>query len=1306
MSSALKNCLSRFLDFAPRSARGFSGTISSSSLSAVVSVVVVAVADVVFALSVESRRRRGELGVELHGVDFGILRRRVAEEQAAVDVVFQYYSRGAGLVPVAACAGLREAAGAGHLAGGGDAGAAFLGWTDGDGDAVEALEVAFWDALGDEGGGAGEFAQLVDWEDAVGYEVGFCGGEVWEDEAGTVDEHDGGGEVDCLEVFCFAGGGGDGDLFGADEGVDGGGFADVGVADEADVDFAGCGGGGGGGGGVGGRREGGGVGEEEGFELVDGDDAGEGEIFYRGGGGFLVRGRVVVVAVFEIFRALGEGFVVVYIFVIFVVVVGGFVALFGERGGEEFIFDALLFEIEIALATIDLLDVVLEVFTAEAEGIAGVDNLDDEVGALDDTPELAPDLEVALEGGEQEIVVLGEFGEGAAPVEEGVLLGALELGGGRGLVPGRAAGHGQLAGVIAVAAELGLLLVRGEEIGIELVAVDDLDVHLLGGEVGVGELGRGEELVEGLLLRDAAHLDPVRLLPSPLRRWDLAPLVREPRDAPPNLSFIRLRPRPSLFFARGRPIAAALLSPAVATRGFLSYTTFITIVLTKQLEPGLRLSPLFSSCRIATLSSRKLHRRHAQAKVDRLAPRLRANTAIVPGIEARTFTLVHRSQQDPLIHDADAPQMVFKELITPNSNTPTPPQPVSSSSRHRPAFSSAASAISTASSRIKTISDLESEYGFKSRQNEGEAALHGIYYDDTEYDYMQHMRDIGVSAEAVFIEAPQASSKQRKHKTPVIPEEEENDDGTERKKTLEELLAEDTAAKNGGNTRRGVELPAEMLPSGGYLKRTYRDQQDVPDTIAGFQPDMDPRLREVLEALDDEAYVGEEQEQEEDFFASLAKSGEVEEFEFERAADFFDEDEEADDDDGWESDATEKAQPQSPIDAQRAETTATDPSELPDPALVGADDAAIESAETNEAWQREFAKFKKDKSKKPTFADSSAAGRTATSTLSFGGDDLASLVSAFNNRKLKKKKVPSSSRTMTSSYSMSSSALFRTEGLTTLDDRFDRIEEEYARDEDEEDEIASGVSLVASGPERQDFGSILDEFLDGYNVTGKRQQWVRRGKQQTVIIDCDPPHPIRRLVHIPQRSTSIDSPLLRPKILHLVSVRALPRDSRIVVFHIPQLLLGGEQFHFFTLALNLCRRTTRVADLLQSHRRRRRPRGFRRWWGPVDDAVSLAVGAGWREGLTADAVYGNLEFVGEVAEVCVELGAVGEGHDGAGGAGDQQTVFVAEADEGAILDEARAREGRVHGTAELLERIGEGLVDEVVLALHCVPEEW
>ncbi|KAF9097068.1 hypothetical protein BGX29_008307 [Mortierella sp. GBA35] len=69
-----------------------------------------------------------------------------------------------------------------------------------------------------------------------------------------------------------------------------------------------------------------------------------------------------------------------------------------------------------------------------------------------------------------------------------------------------------------------------------------------------------------------------------------------------------------------------------------------------------------------------------------------------------------------------------------------------------------------------------------------------------------------------------------------------------------------------------------------------------------------------------------------------------------------------------------------------------------------------------------------------------------------------------------------------STFSMSSSAMFRNENLTLLDERFDKIEREYESDSDEDDE---GTDL--KGEElRKDFDSILDDFLDKFEIVGSK----------------------------------------------------------------------------------------------------------------------------------------------------------------------------------------------------------------------------
>ena len=245
--------------------------------------------------------------------------------------------------------------------------------------------------------------------------------------------------------------------------------------------------------------------------------------------------------------------------------------------------------------------------------------------------------------------------------------------------------------------------------------------------------------------------------------------------------------------------------------------------------------------------------------------------------------------------------------------------------------------------------------------------MHGVYYDDTEYDYMQHMRDI--NDEQVYFVDPQEKSSQGQKKK-------------KNKMKLEDALR----------------LPQEVLPSEVEVKRTYQDMQDVPDALSGFQPDMDPRLREVLEALEDEAYVDDD----EDVFGELAEGGEVSSREFEEEGE----------EDGWESDVTEKPSNHSPPTKQ-----------------------GEKEGEEEEDWQRAFKTFKNDQKKngrKVAFDNDSLADTTMSfgSTTSLGGT-----MSVSNRSRRRKKKAGTES----SGYSMSSSALFRTEGLTLLDDRFDKV---------------------------------------------------------------------------------------------------------------------------------------------------------------------------------------------------------------------------------------------------------------------------
>lgn len=463
---------------------------------------------------------------------------------------------------------------------------------------------------------------------------------------------------------------------------------------------------------------------------------------------------------------------------------------------------------------------------------------------------------------------------------------------------------------------------------------------------------------------------------------------------------------------------------------------------------------------------------------------------------AQRFTLVHRSQNDPLINDPDAPSQIFTE------QAPTQAKK---------------------KKKVKERGDLEEEFGLSIRPNEGEAASHGVYYDDSQYDYMQHMRDLGQgSGEGFFVEAPTTRQK-GKGKT-----------------RLEDALAaasledDDLHSQPGTATslRRGKSLLGDE--QGSERKTTYQDQQDVPDAIAGFQPDMDPRLREVLEALEDEAYVDDE----EDIFAELAQEGqEVNKDEWEAmvAGD-------ADGEDGWESDETEKPSQEyrdtgvshfmRATEDQSSQRLPPDTTSIPieNSAIPAVDalNAPIPADPTAGAWLDEYHAFKSaNKQPSAVFQAPKDPQRVAPSTV-------LTATSLLSTGRRKKRK---GALTDTSSYSMTSSALQRTTQQTLLDARFDKIEEEYAEDGIDEDGQfedaetssmisgatglsafsgvsgatgASGVSATSRSSrapnlvptQRSDFDGIMDDFLGSYGATGKKGR-VKKGGKQTGMEQLD-----------------------------------------------------------------------------------------------------------------------------------------------------------------------------------------------------------
>lgn len=352
------------------------------------------------------------------------------------------------------------------------------------------------------------------------------------------------------------------------------------------------------------------------------------------------------------------------------------------------------------------------------------------------------------------------------------------------------------------------------------------------------------------------------------------------------------------------------------------------------------------------------------------------------------------------------------------------------------------------------------------RENEGEAAQYGVYFDDTNYDYMQHLRDIGEGGgEAHFIEATPVKVQGKGKGKPKTMKLED---------ALREVSLDDEQSVAG----------TDMLSTFSTMTRDrkYQSQQEVPDEIAGFQPDMDPRLREVLEALEDDAYVDDKDE--EDIFGALAqeaRNGELELDEFED--NFFD-----GQDDGWESDATEKA-PTQPSELKLSSTAPLTEGDNETDAALDAESAAAADGD----WLRDFAKFKRDTARKPQ-------AKAAESIIAASAvQDKAPTLYTLNGTPLRQKKRKGA-LTNPSSYSMTSSSLARTSGQQLLDARFDQVEKMYSLDEaDEFDDMDGGMSLASGmtgrskmsqlsttsfaddGAVREDFDSMMDGFLGDWN---------------------------------------------------------------------------------------------------------------------------------------------------------------------------------------------------------------------------------
>jgi len=131
-------------------------------------------------------------------------------------------------------------------------------------------------------------------------------------------------------------------------------------------------------------------------------------------------------------------------------------------------------------------------------------------------------------------------------------------------------------------------------------------------------------------------------------------------------------------------------------------------------------------------------------------------------------------------------------------------------------------------------------------------------------------------------------------------------------------------------------------------------------------------------------------------------------------------------------------------------------------------------------WLARFAAFKRERQ-----------GREPRNTLSDCGSEEADTVGQMPEFSVTGGRRRRQETSDASGFSMSSASVFRSDGLRDLDDRFDQIEKEYVESEGSEDgppdsdDSDSTPEVITS---REDFDSLMDDFLYNYEVSGGKMK--------------------------------------------------------------------------------------------------------------------------------------------------------------------------------------------------------------------------
>lgn len=412
------------------------------------------------------------------------------------------------------------------------------------------------------------------------------------------------------------------------------------------------------------------------------------------------------------------------------------------------------------------------------------------------------------------------------------------------------------------------------------------------------------------------------------------------------------------------------------------------------------------------------------------------------------FALVHRPHDDPNFHDTEASEHVLVPIRNPNAKRELPkPKP-----------------------------KVESSVAPKVNKHAGEAMLYGITFDDSKYDYTQHLKPMGLDpANSIFIPAKGkgvADEKKKKLKNP------------------EDLFVEPSYRDVENSTN-------DPMFVRGVAKSEYLEQmQNIPEELAGFKPGINPALREVLEALEDEAYVvnddivveskkksrdvdGDNSEDgDDDIFAELLASGKADGLE--KFEEKFDE---------WDMENLEEYEDEH----YKEEMSKFDKIDNLE------DLQAIDISADVRRFKLQQKKVGNDWDSDDDFNEDGSVAYGSENLDEEEGDVLADLPTFANaskkGKKSRKSRHKKGAMSDVSGFSMSSSAIARTEVMTILDDKYDQIIEGYENYEEHQEEEEEDYEPFDMSKERPDFEGMLDDFLDNYELGSGGRKLVKKNEE-------------------------------------------------------------------------------------------------------------------------------------------------------------------------------------------------------------------